>query len=425
MKQIPDRANQQLGNYRLMHRLGRGGFAEVYLGEHIHLKTHVAVKVLLTHLDQEAVETFRHEAQTIARLRHPYIVQVLDFGIENETPYLVMDYAPHGTLRQHHPKGTRLPSATVVSYVKQVAEALQYAHEQRFIHRDVKPENLLLGRQHEALLSDFGIALTSQNSSYQSTQNIAGTVVYMAPEQIKGHPRPASDQYSLGIIVYEWLCGNRPFQGSFTEVALQHTITPPPPLRKYLPTVAPEIEQVVMIALQKEPQQRFPSVRAFAQALEQACQRQDYSIATNTSQAASTFTRPPSVSVAAPPQSFPFPMQQTHIETPRDPGIFPGVAMPSHSYITSFPPVAAYPPLPAPGTLGPEQPQPRRFSRRVAAIGIVGLVAAASSGLTWAIFSQRSANSTPGVSNGNIDQIRWHHTNSSDRCPCHLPGAYG
>jgi len=263
--------NRRLGNYRLIQRLGRGGFAEVYLGEHIHLKTLVAVKVLLTQLTQETVETFRREAQTIARLRHPSIVQVHDFGIEDDTAYLVMDYAPHGTLRQRQPKGTVFPLVTVVSYVKQVAEGLQYAHEQRLIHRDVKPENMLLGPRQEVLLSDFGIALTAHSSFSQNTQNVAGTIVYMAPEQIQGHARPASDQYALGVVVYEWLCGNRPFQGTFTEIALQHTTKPPPPLRLYLPALPVEIEQVVMTALQKDPQQRFSTVRARGYTTNHAC----------------------------------------------------------------------------------------------------------------------------------------------------------
>ena len=141
----------------------------------------------------------------LANLIHPQIVRVLDFGVADHTPYLVMDYAPSGTLRTRHPKGTRLAVPTVVSYVKQCAQALQYAHDQKIIHRDVKPENMLIGRNGEILLSDFGIALVAQSSRYQSTKDMAGTITYMAPEQIEAHPRPASDQYSLGIVTYEWL----------------------------------------------------------------------------------------------------------------------------------------------------------------------------------------------------------------------------
>src|SRR5438270_751898 len=141
---MADRVGQQLGNYRLVRLLGRGGFAEVYLGEHIHLDTRVAVKVLHTQLANNDVEQFRSEARTIAQLVHPHIVRVFDFGVDAMTPFLVMDYAAKGTLRNLYPKGTRLPLASIVSYVKQIALALQYAHEQRLIHCDIKPENLLV-----------------------------------------------------------------------------------------------------------------------------------------------------------------------------------------------------------------------------------------------------------------------------------------
>ena len=269
---LENRVGQQLGNYNLMRLLGAGGFAEVYLGEHIHLQTQSAIKLLHTQLAQEDMEYFRNEARTLARLVHPNIVRVFDFGIENRTPYLVMDYAPNGTLRQRHPRGTIVPLPTIVSYVKQIADALQYAHDEKFIHRDIKPENMLIGRRNEILLSDFGIAIVAQSSRLQSTQEVIGTVSYMAPEQIQAHPRPASDQYSLGIIVYEWLSGSVPFSGSFTEVAVKHTVAPVPPLRERVPTISPDIEMVVMTALQKDPHSRFGTVSAFANAFEQASQ---------------------------------------------------------------------------------------------------------------------------------------------------------
>jgi serine/threonine protein kinase len=267
-----DRVGQQLGNYRLVRLLGQGGFAEVYLGEHIYLDTQAAIKVLQTQLAREDMEQFRLEARTIARLEHPHIVRVLDFGVEGSTPFLVMSYAPNGTLRTRHPKGTRVPLTTVVSYVQQIAPALQYAHEHRLIHRDIKPENLLVGRANEVLLSDFGIALVAQSSRYQSTRDMAGTIAYMAPEQIEVHPRPASDQYALGIVVYEWLSGDRPFHGSFTEIAIKHSVVPPPPLHEKVPTLSPAVEQVVMTALAKDPYRRFGTIQAFATALEQASQ---------------------------------------------------------------------------------------------------------------------------------------------------------
>ena len=398
MQQNPNLVNRRLGNYLLTQRLGKGGFAEVYLGEHIHLKTQVAVKVLLTQLTQEAVETFRREAQMIAHLRHPSIVQVHDFGIEDDTAYLVMDYAPHGTLRQHQPKGTVFPLITVVSYVRQVAEGLQYAHDQRLIHRDVKPENMLLGPQQEVLLSDFGIALTAHSTFSQNTQNIAGTIVYMAPEQIQGHARPASDQYSLGIVVYEWLCGRRPFQGTFTEVAVQHVTKPPPSLRQYLPQIPIEIEQVVMTALQKDPQQRFPAVRAFAREFEQACLRQNATAAASMFYTPSPFITPPTVPVLTSQ-----PLQQNTPPGSRQDSIYSSglavtpsaysaslyssrAALTSPTYPTPFS-IATNPPQPMSGMLGQEQ-HSGSFSRRKAMVGIVGLVAA-SSGLTWFVLSHR------------------------------------
>ena len=142
----------------------------MYLGRHIHLQTHAAVKMLHERLSQSDVDRFLTEARTIAHLRHPHIVRVLDFGVQDENPFLVLDYAPHGNLRQQHPNGTPVPLATIVSYVKQVAGALQYAHQHQLIHRDIKPENMLLGHNHEVLLSDFGIAVLAQNTTPENVR---------------------------------------------------------------------------------------------------------------------------------------------------------------------------------------------------------------------------------------------------------------
>ena len=261
---------QQLGNYQILRLLGEGGFAQVFLAEHVYLNTQAAVKVLSMQLGGEEVEWFLKEARTIARLVHPNIVRVLDFGVQDNLPYLVLDYAPNGTLRQAYPRGQQVPLPAIVSSIKQAADALQYAHDERFIHRDVKPENLLLGRRNEVLLSDFGLSLVAQSTNFQGLQDIAGTITYVAPEQIQGNARPASDQYSLGIIAYEWLTGDSPFRGSLTEVLSQQLVVPPPPLRQKRPDLSPAIEQVVLRALEKDYRNRFGSVREFAQALEKA-----------------------------------------------------------------------------------------------------------------------------------------------------------
>ncbi len=263
---------EHIGNYRIIRLIDRGGFAHVYLGEHIYLATQVAIKILNTTLTVDDRNSFFIEARTIAHLVHPHIVRVLEFGIHNGVPYLVMDYAPNGSLRQQYPRGTRLPLHTAVSYVKQIASALEYAHNHKLIHRDIKPENILLGRDNQLLLSDFGIAAVARSSLSQSTQEVVGTVAYMAPEQVEGKPRPASDQYALGILVYEWLCGERPFHGSLTEIATQQLLTNPPSLRERVPEIPPTVEQVILRALVKDPKQRYSSIGGFAHALEQASQ---------------------------------------------------------------------------------------------------------------------------------------------------------
>ncbi len=268
-----DCAIPQLGNYRILQPLGRGGFACVYLAEHIYLKSLAAIKVLQIELGGDQYEPFLHEARTLAQLIHPHIIRILEFGVEGNTPYLVMDYAPNGSLRQYHTKGTQLPLETVISYVRQVASALEYAHSQHFIHRDVKPGNMLLGKDNEVLLSDFGLALVAHSSASQPTEeNVTGTVAYMAPEQIYGKPRPASDQYALAAVVYEWLCGELPFHGSFAEIVGGHLAAPPPPLSEHCTSIPTAVEEVIGIALAKDPEQRFASIEAFAHALEQAAQ---------------------------------------------------------------------------------------------------------------------------------------------------------
>jgi tRNA A-37 threonylcarbamoyl transferase component Bud32 len=263
--------SQQLGNYRLIEQLGHGGFADVYLGEHVYLKTKAAIKVLHTRLASEDVEQFRTEALTIAHLTHPHILRVLDFAVENFVPFLIMEYAPYGNLRQRHPAGTRVTPTTFLPYVRQIASALQYAHDRRLIHRDVKPENMLVGRDNELLLSDFGTVLVAQSSLSQSTEDtVIGTLSYMAPEQILGKPRPASDQYALAVVVYEWLSGTKPFKGSYMEIVTQHLSAAPPPLDQTALALPPAVQQVLERALVKDPHQRFPRVQDFAAALEQA-----------------------------------------------------------------------------------------------------------------------------------------------------------
>ncbi len=137
-----------------------------------------------------------------------------------------MNYYSRGTLRQRHNKGARVPLPVVVSYARQIVTALQYAHDRRLIHRDVKPENMLIGTRNEILLGDFGIAAVAHGTSSMSAQQPGGTIPYMVPEQIQAQARPASDQYALAIVAYEWLCGERPFDGTYAEILSKHLMTP-------------------------------------------------------------------------------------------------------------------------------------------------------------------------------------------------------
>ena len=267
-----EQVEQRLGNYRLIQPLGKGAFADVYLGEHLYLNTPVAIKVLRSQLDSLTLADFLSEARHVSHLVHPHIVRVFDFGLEDQAPFLVEDYAPNGNLRQLHPPGTRAPLPAIVSYVMALASALQYTHDQHVIHRDLKPENVLLGPKHEVLLSDFGLALlTSATASLQIKERF-GTLAYMAPELILGQPCPASDQYALAVMAYEWLSGQRPFGGSAAHLSNQHLYVVPASLCERHPEIPRAVEQVIFKGLSKNPSQRFVDVLSFATAFAEACQ---------------------------------------------------------------------------------------------------------------------------------------------------------
>ncbi len=265
---------RRIGNYRLLRLLGRGRTGEVYLAEQAQTGTLAAVKVLLLHLVNEERRAFLDGMQCIAMLKHPDAATILEYGIVGDMPYLAMTYAPRGTISHllHAPQ----PPEKILPYVEQVADVLHSAHEQGLLHLDLQPGNLLLGEHYELLVSGIGLTLLVQGMRSASALDVVGNVLYLSPEQLRGQAGPASDQYTLGVIVYEWLCGQCPFQGTFIEVGKQHLRSPVPSLRARVPTLSPQIEQVVARALAKEPQARFESVKAFARAFEKACQPQAF-----------------------------------------------------------------------------------------------------------------------------------------------------
>ena len=231
---------------------------------------------------------------------------ILDFGVDDGIAFLVMNYTPYGTLRQHHPKGTRVPLETVLGYVRQLSGALTYVHQQGLVHRDIKPHNMLLNEQGEVMLSDFGTAVGSYslNPGRAHVQNFEGTVLYSAPEQLQGRSRRSSDQYALAIVVYEWLSGDWPFSGTFHETAHQHLFVPPPPFREKGLMLPANIEQVILRALEKSPDKRFPSIKLFADELEWA-----YKVAQAKGQVQLP-TTPPPVQIEQSPPALETPLPQ-------------------------------------------------------------------------------------------------------------------
>ena len=263
----------QIGNYRVTSQLASGGFGSVYLAQHVILSERIAAFKVLHAVYLSATherESFFQEAQLLEKLKHPYILPILDVGLyENMVPYIIAEYAQHGSLRERirRSNGRPLPLTVALPILTQVSEALQHAHERNIIHRDLKPENILFNTQDVALLADFGIATALTTASVKVGQ-VAGTPLYMAPEQFRGIASKESDQYGLACIAYELLTGSTPFAAAdFVAMAYQHVHEQPRPPRQLNPALPVHMEQAIMKALSKERHERFPSVTAFITAL--------------------------------------------------------------------------------------------------------------------------------------------------------------
>ena len=263
-------AGTRLGQYEVQDFIGQGAMGLVYRAYHPDLERTGAVKVLQAITpDPDAVARFRHEAQAIAQLRHPNIVNVYDFGTFDGTPYMIVEYIPGGSLAARM-ADTRLDRATVLKYLRGIAAGLDYAHRHGVVHRDVKPANVLLTAEDTPVLADFGLAKLLQGSSLKSMTGVTtGTPAYMAPEQVTGHQvGPAADRYSLATIAYEMLTGLIPFDGeALMELLYAQVHREPPPPSSREPSLSSSIDAVVMRGLAKDPEARWESCAAFVDAL--------------------------------------------------------------------------------------------------------------------------------------------------------------
>ena len=317
---------RRLGAYLIQEKIGEGGMAQVYKAYHERLRREVAIKVILPQIADQVgfQERFEREAQLVASLEHRNIVAIYDFGEIGNITYLVMQYVGGGTLRDNLRKEGRIEPHQAVQYAIQMARALHHAHQRGIVHRDVKPQNMLisLSDSNELLLSDFGIAkmvesgghetllYTSSptvqgpfNPSLTSVDQLVGTAEYMAPEQINRQPVDArTDVYALGIVLFQMLTGRIPFTSTTVDGLLfQHVYTAPMSAREVNPYVPEILEQIIYRALAKAPEHRFQSAEAMAVALEAVQASPTHEISVDNY---STFGQDP-VTIASPNRTMP------------------------------------------------------------------------------------------------------------------------
>ena len=266
---------QSIGRYEILEQLGEGGMATVYKARDTRLERFVAIKVIRTdqfapNMLDEMLKRFEREAKALAMLSHPYIVPVHDYGEYEGAPYLVMQYIPCGTLKDR-PAGTMAWQQSVHTLLP-IAQALAYAHEHNVIHRDIKPGNILLTEKGLPLLSDFGIAKILEGSSTTTLTGAGlsiGTPEYMAPEQWTGQSSPQSDIYSLGVVLYELVTGHKPYTADTpVGIMLKQVHDPLPMPRQFVPDLPEELENILLTALARQPEERPHSMGEFTAALE-------------------------------------------------------------------------------------------------------------------------------------------------------------
>src|SRR6266446_5203258 len=260
----------RLGQYEVQDFIGQGAMGLVYRAYHVQLARTGAVKFMQAITpDEDSIARFRHEAQAIAQMRHPYILNVFDFGEYQGTPYMIVEYVPGGSLANRL-SGSQLDQAVAIKYLRGIASGLDHAHGLGIVHRDVKPANVLLEKDDTPVIADFGLAKLLQGSSLKSMTGVTtGTPAYMAPEQVTGsHAGPPADRYSLATIAYEMLTGVIPFDGEgLMEVLYAQVHRDPAAPSSRDAELGPEVDAVLLKGLAKDPAARWESATEFVDAL--------------------------------------------------------------------------------------------------------------------------------------------------------------
>jgi len=390
---------ETLGHYRIIKPIEQGGMASVFLGRDIHLQREVAIKVFQPQKDQERTSEFfrrfTREAQIVARLDHPNILQVYDYGEQDGLAYLVMPYMTNGSLKHLLAARGHLPIPEALHLIFQLLDALQYAHDQGLIHRDIKPGNILFKNSQIPVLADFGLvkeiatgetldmdddAPTAGRQPTLSSSFVMGTPYYMAPEQIRGQVQPASDLYSIGLVLYEMLTGQHPYATTTRpetfNIFLQQLYEPPRPIRDLNPNIPPRLAQVIMRALEKDVTRRYQRPADFLLALRAAAQQLNLNTQPRpddvVSQSTLTLSSDPAMTLPVPtePQSPPM------LPVMEQPSFVPASNPPQHQHI-SLPGNTASA-LAASLQYTGSYPTPRKKSPARLLMSIVGVIVLAS-----------------------------------------------